>query len=80
MPTRPRLTLATRDLGFGGKLCIHPSQVAIVRDCFTPSEKEISWARKILASGDDAAALDGDMIDEPVRARARGVLVRAGQS
>ena len=66
-----------RELGFGGKLCIHPRQVAAIRAGFRPDEAEIAWARKVLASGDGAAAVDGAMVDEPVRVRARSILKRA---
>lgn len=67
-----------RDLGFGGKLCIHPRQIEAIRTGFTPDEAEILRARKILTSGDGAAAVDGTMVDEPVRIRARTILKRAG--
>lgn len=63
-----------RDLGFGGKLAIHPGQVKAIRAGFAPDAAEIAWARKVLASGDGAAAVDGAMVDEPVRIRARAVL------
>ena len=66
-----------RELGFGSKLCIHPRQVAAIRAGFRPDEGEIAWARKVLASGDGAAAVDGAMVDEPVRVRARSILKRA---
>ena len=39
-----------RMLGFGGKLCIHPSQVAWVRDAFRPDEAEVAWARRVVAA------------------------------
>jgi citrate lyase subunit beta/citryl-CoA lyase len=67
-----------RDLGFGGKLCIHPRQIEAIRAGFSPNEAEIAWARRVLASGDGAAAVDGAMVDEPVRIRARAILKRAG--
>ncbi len=67
-----------RDLGFGGKLCIHPRQIEVIRTGFAPDEVEILWARKVLASGDGAAAVDGAMVAEPVRIRARTILKRAG--
>jgi citrate lyase subunit beta/citryl-CoA lyase len=69
-----------RDLGFGGKLCIHPRQIAPVLAGFAPTESEIAWARKILASGDGAVAVEGSMVDEPVRARARSLLSRSRAS
>lgn len=67
-----------RDLGFGGKLCIHPRQVDTVRTGFAPDASELDWARRVIASGDGAAAVDGSMVDEPVRIRARALLKRAG--
>ncbi|WP_417722329.1 HpcH/HpaI aldolase/citrate lyase family protein [Salipiger sp.] len=69
-----------RDLGMGGKLCIHPKQTAGVLQAFLPSEAEIGWARRVLASGDGAVSVDGAMVDEPVRLRARTILADAGQA
>lgn len=68
-----------RDLGFGGKLAIHPRQIAPILEGFLPEETEIEWAQKVLTSGDGAAAVDGAMVDEPVRIRARAILKRAGK-
>ena len=65
-----------RMLGFGGKLAIHPQQVAPILGGFRPLDEEADWARRVLASGDGAVALDGAMIDAPVRARAHWVLAR----
>ncbi|WP_313441090.1 CoA ester lyase [Novosphingobium sp.] len=67
-----------RSLGFGGKLLIHPNQVAPVREGFRPTAGEVDWARRVLASGDGAASVDGAMVDEPVRIRARNILSREG--
>ncbi|MEI5680796.1 CoA ester lyase [Mesorhizobium sp. CCNWLW179-1] len=61
-------------LGMTGKLCIHPSQIAEVRRAFVPSEQEIVWAQRVLSSGDGAVAVDGNMVDEPVRTCARAIL------
>lgn len=66
----------SRDLGFGGKLCIHPKQVSWIKTGLMPDESEVNWARKVLASGEGAVAVDGWMIDEPVRMRARAILSR----
>jgi citrate lyase subunit beta/citryl-CoA lyase len=65
-----------RTLGFTGKLCIHPSQVPIVNNCFAPSDDEIAWARAILAAATDGsvAVHDGHMIDRPVLLRAQAIL------
>ncbi|MFS4437783.1 HpcH/HpaI aldolase/citrate lyase family protein [Paracoccaceae bacterium GXU_MW_L88] len=66
-----------RSLGMTGKLCIHPKQIAAVKRAFAPSEADIAWAQKVLASGDGAVMVDGAMVDEPVRQRARGILANA---
>jgi len=67
-----------RALGFGGKLCIHPKQVAIVNDAFSPSAQETAWAQRVVdaasAAGGAAVAVDGKMVDAPVLARARRLL------
>ncbi|MGH7463247.1 MAG: CoA ester lyase, partial [Longimicrobiales bacterium] len=64
--------------GFGGKLCIHPRQVAAVNAVFQPSAAELSWARGVLAafdaSGGAAVSYEGKMIDRPVAERARQLL------
>ncbi|WP_319530159.1 CoA ester lyase [uncultured Cohaesibacter sp.] len=61
-------------LGMAGKLCIHPRQIDAVLRAFTPSDDEVNWARRVLASGDGAVSVDGAMIDAPVRQRARQIL------
>jgi citrate lyase subunit beta/citryl-CoA lyase len=70
-------------MGFGGKLCIHPKQVSIVKDAFTPSEAEVSWARRVIeadkASKGGAVKLDGRMIDRPVVLLAQRTLALAGK-
>ncbi|MFT6533770.1 MAG: citrate lyase subunit beta/citryl-CoA lyase [Limimaricola cinnabarinus] len=63
-----------RDHGMTGKLCIHPKQVAPTIAAFLPSDVERDWARRVLAAGDGAVAVDGAMVDEPVRIRARTIL------
>jgi citrate lyase subunit beta/citryl-CoA lyase len=70
-----------RSLGFLGKSCIHPSQVAMANDVFRPGEAEIEQARRVLEASRDAAAngagafvLDGRMIDTPDIRRAELVL------
>ena len=71
-----------RALGFGGKLLIHPAQVAPAARAFAPSEAEVDWARRVLAalraSGGGVATVDGRMVDRPVEDAARRVLERAG--
>jgi citrate lyase subunit beta/citryl-CoA lyase len=71
-------TLRSRRIGFGAKLCIHPSQVATVNRAFAPSEEEVEWATSVLqaierANG-SAVALGGKMIDRPVLLKAQKIL------
>lgn len=75
-----------RRLGFDGGACIHPAQVAILNEGFSPSEAEVERAESIVAlydeakaAGDGAVAFEGKMIDEPVVRRAERILVRARQ-
>ncbi|ODP32960.1 CoA ester lyase [Pandoraea sp. ISTKB] len=67
-----------RALGFRGKLCIHPRQVAPVHAAFAWRDDEIAWAERVVAaanaSGGAAVALDGKMIDAPVIAKANEIL------
>jgi citrate lyase subunit beta/citryl-CoA lyase len=64
--------------GAGGKLCIHPSQIAVVFEQFMPSAAEVAWAERVVAADLEGAAqvVDGQMIDAPVVARARAILDR----
>jgi citrate lyase subunit beta/citryl-CoA lyase len=71
------------EMGLTGKLIIHPAQLAPARRGFAPSEDEVAWARRVVASAQDvggsaALQLDGAMIDAPVIARARQILARSG--
>jgi citrate lyase subunit beta/citryl-CoA lyase len=71
-------TLRGKHIGFGAKLCIHPKQVPVVLECFTPTADEITWAQRIVAAAADAkgaaVAVDGRMVDRPVIAKAEEVL------
>ena len=71
-------------LGFSGKQIIHPNQVAVVQEAFTPSEEAIEYAQRVVATfaasqkeGRGAFALDGKMIDMPLLKNAQKVLDRA---
>lgn len=67
-------------LGFGGKLCIHPSQIAPVMTGFMPTQEELAWARRIIAlKSNGPATIDGQMVDKAVVRRARGVIDRHRQ-
>lgn len=74
----------TRTLGFDGKTCIHPRQIDAVNACFTPSDKEIRNALRVLRALGEAArrhtgvcTLDGSMVDKPMELRARTTLTKA---
>ena len=74
-----------RAIGYQGKLCIHPKQVALANTGFVPSEEEVDHARRLLdayeresAAGVGAISFEGQMVDEPLAARARQVLAAAG--
>ena len=71
-------------LGFSGKQVIHPKQVSVAQDAFTPSAEAIEYAKRIVESfessqkeGKGAYALDGRMIDMPLLKNAQKVLDRA---
>jgi citrate lyase subunit beta / citryl-CoA lyase len=70
-----------RSLGYDGKWALHPAQVGLLEELFTPGEAEVDRARAVLAAleGDAAgvASLDGEMVDEASRKRAEAVLARA---
>lgn len=70
-----------RSLGFVGAFCIHPSQIDILNEGFTPSAAEIDHAQRLidtfekgLNEGKGAVEFEGKMIDAPVVARARELL------
>jgi citrate lyase subunit beta/citryl-CoA lyase len=74
-----------KQLGYDGKSVIHPNQIPIVHEVFTPSEAEIEKARKIVSAAKDATrrglgaiSVDGRMVDLPVVRRAEFTLARAG--
>jgi citrate lyase subunit beta/citryl-CoA lyase len=75
-----------RRLGFSGKSCIHPSQVALANAAFQPRPEEIARAERIVeaavrarAAGDAVFLLDGRMVDAPAIRRAETVLALAGK-
>ena len=75
--------LRARRAGFGAKLCIHPKQVGLVNEAFGPSPDEVAWAKRVIAAAQAAqgaaVAADGQMIDQPVLARAELILKAAGE-
>jgi citrate lyase subunit beta/citryl-CoA lyase len=76
-----RSCLIARSLGFDGKWCIHPAQIAVVNEAFSPTEKEVDWAKKVVAAYDEASAegsgsvsVDGQMVDAASIKLARNTL------
>ncbi len=72
-----------KGLGFVGKLCIHPRQVALANTAFTATEAEIAHAHRLVAAYDAAVAegsasiaFDGQMIDEALVRRSRAIVAR----
>ncbi len=70
-----------RQLGFQGKCCIHPKQVPVVNQVFSPTPEEVLEARRVIeafaeaeARGEASGTVDGRMVDYPVVAAARRVL------
>ena len=73
----------SRRFGFDGAGCIHPGQVKIVNEEYSPSEAEVAYARKVIQMDKEAAAagrgsfqIDGKMIDIPVVVRAERLIKR----
>ena len=73
--------LVARKLGFDGGACIHPKQVPILNEAFTPTDEEIDRSERMVAAydaamvaGDGAVAFEGKMIDVPIVARAERIL------
>ncbi|CAN5751176.1 CoA ester lyase [soil metagenome] len=65
-----RSCLIARSLGFDGKWCIHPAQIPVVNEVFSPTKKEIQWAEKVVtayeeanAAGSGSVSVDGQMVD-----------------
>ena len=77
--------LRARQLGFQGKLCIHPNQIEVVNRVFSPTHSQIQQALKVIeafeaaeADGQAAVQVDGMFVDYPVAAHARRILKIAG--
>lgn len=73
-----------RNLGYEGIGCIHPAQVPVVHGAFSPSDREVEWARAVLSAyeealthGKGATRVGGEMVDGPTYARAQRILARS---
>ena len=77
--------IEARMLGYRGKFAIHPAQIDVLDEVFSPSRDEIDHARRVVESFEEAEragrgsmSLDGEVVDIPVVKRARNLLRRAG--
>jgi len=71
-------------MGFTGKISIHPGQIPVINDVFTPSKEDVQEARELIAAFDEhrekgsgAFAFKGQMVDMPHLTRARKIVERA---
>ena len=76
-----RSCLIARSLGFDGKWCIHPAQIGIVNETFSPTARDVEWAKKVVAAYEEANAtgsgsvsVDGHMVDAASIKLARNTL------
>jgi citrate lyase subunit beta/citryl-CoA lyase len=74
-------SLISRSLGFDGKWCIHPAQIEAVNEVFSPTPREVEWAKKVVeayeeasAAGTGAISVDGQMVDAASIKMARNTL------
>ena len=74
-------SLVAKELGFNAKACIHPNQIDVINRIFSPTEKEILRAQKIVAAYEQekkgAFSLDGKMIDKPIIERSLKIIAKA---
>jgi len=70
------------DLGFVGKVAIHPAQLPVIREAFQPSQAELDTARAVVAAADAAdggiITIGGAMVGPPIADVARALIARAG--
>src|SRR6267142_512252 len=78
-----RMVRRSRQFGFLGASCIHPAQVTIVNELYSPSAEEVAHAKRVIeenakakAAGRASFAIDGKMVDIPVVVRAERLLER----
>lgn len=86
IPDLEGLAAESRDAvasGFGSKACIHPNQVAVVRDAYAPADSDVAAALELLdaaaAAGSGVFQFNGRMIDGPILKHAESTLRRAGR-
>lgn len=74
-------------IGYEGRLCIHPQQVEIANEIYTPSPAQLEYAHRVIdgwerarREGDGVCTIDGKMVDQPLVAQQQRVLARAARS
>ncbi len=70
-------------VGFDATVCIHPSQIPVVRDAYRPDEDKLAWSRRVLAAAKSERgvfAFEGQMVDSPVLKHAEMMLRRGGET
>ena len=72
-----------RQMGYTGKFAIHPAQIDIINETFSPNPEDVAYARRVVAAWDEAEAagrgslsIDGRMVDVPVVKRAQNLLAQ----
>jgi citrate lyase subunit beta/citryl-CoA lyase len=77
-------TAFARGLGYDGKMAIHPAQVSVINEAFTPDPERVAWAERVLDAREAADAedrgvfrVDGEMIDAPLIAQAERIVALA---
>jgi citrate lyase subunit beta / citryl-CoA lyase len=68
-------------VGFDASIAIHPKQIPVIRDAYSPAPEQVAWARRLLAHATDnsgVSTFEGRMVDGPIIAQAQRVLSRAG--
>ena len=70
-----------RQMGYTGKFAIHPAQIDIINETFSPNPDDVAYARRVVAAWEEAEAagrgslsIDGRMVDVPVVKRAQNLL------
>jgi citrate lyase subunit beta/citryl-CoA lyase len=70
-------------VGFDAKVAIHPSQVAVIRAAYAPTEEQVDWARRVLDNARSERGVfqfEGQMVDSPVLRRAERIVALAPRS
>ncbi|NLC36204.1 MAG: CoA ester lyase [Alcaligenaceae bacterium] len=75
------------DMGYQGKICVAPAQVALANAAFSPTPEEVEYARRLVATYEEATArgigtidFEGKMVDGPLLKRSQAVLAAAGEA